>query len=91
MDRPHSLPAAQFSMSLRRAKTPAKAKKNLVDALTLFVTICSEMGTLDEEMKACGFKPRKAVTGKLCLKKDQELLSVPLPFMVNNQRNACHA
>lgn len=74
-----------------QGKTPAEAKKNLIEALTLFVTTCFETGTLDEVMKACGFKPRKAVTGKLCLKKDQELLSVPLPFMVNNQRNACHA
>lgn len=41
-----------------QGKTPAKAKKNLVDALTLFVTICSEMGTLDEVMRECGFKPR---------------------------------
>ena len=49
------------------------------------------MGTLDEVMKECGFKPRKAVSGKFCLKKDQELLSVPLPFMVSRQRQACHA
>lgn len=74
-----------------QGKTPAEAKKNLADALTLFVTTCYEMGTLDEVMKECGFKPRKTATGKLCLKKDQELLSVPLPFMVNNQRNPCHA
>jgi len=74
-----------------QGKTPVEAKKNLIGALTLFVTTCFEMGTLDEVMKECGFKPRKAVTGKLCLKKDQELLSVPLPFMVNSQRNPCHA
>lgn len=74
-----------------QGKTPAEAKKNLVDALTLFVTTCFEMGTLDEVMKECGFKPRKATAGKPCLKKDQELLSVPLPFMVNSQRNPCHA
>jgi predicted RNase H-like HicB family nuclease len=74
-----------------QGKTPVEAKKNLVDALFLFVTTCFEMGTLDEVMKECGFKPRKAVTGKFCLKKDQELLSVPLPFMVSRQRHACHA
>lgn len=74
-----------------QGKTPAEAKKNLVDALLLFVTTCYEMGTLDEVMKACGFKPGRAVTGKLSLKKDQELLRVPLPFMVSNQRQVCHA
>jgi predicted RNase H-like HicB family nuclease len=74
-----------------QGKTPTEAKKNLADALTLFITTCFEMGTLDEVMKDCGFKPRKAVTGKLCLKKDQQLLSVPLPFMVNNKRKTCHA
>jgi len=74
-----------------QGKSPEEAKKNLVDALFLFVTTCFEMGTLDEVMKECGFKPRKAVTGKFCLKKDQELLSVPLPFMVSRQRHACHA
>jgi len=74
-----------------QGKTPVEAKKNLVDALILFVTTCFERGTLDAVMKECGFKPRKASAGKLRLKKDQEILSVPLPFMVNRQRNACHA
>ena len=74
-----------------QGKTPAEAKKNLVDALTLFVTTCSEMGTLDEVMKECGFKPRKSTSGKVYLKKDQELISVPLPFMVNRPRSTCHA
>ena len=72
-------------------KTPLEAKKNLADALNLFVTTCFEMGTLGEVMKECGFKPRKFSSGKVHLKKDQEILSVPLPFMVNSQRNACHA
>ena len=74
-----------------QGKTPVEAKKNLVDALILFVTTCFEMGTLEEVMKECGFKPRKASSGKVYLKKAQELLSVPLSFMVNRQRNACHA
>jgi predicted RNase H-like HicB family nuclease len=74
-----------------QGKTPLEAKKNLVDALTLFVTTCYERGTLDEVMKEWGFKPRKTSTGKLCLKKDQELLSVPLPFMANRQNSVCHA
>ena len=66
-----------------QGKTPKEAKKNLVDALTLFVTTCFEMGTLDKVIKEFGFKPRKNVSGKLHLKKDQEILSVPLPFMVS--------
>jgi predicted RNase H-like HicB family nuclease len=74
-----------------QGKTPGEAKKNLADALFLFVTTCFEMGTLDEVMKECGFKPGRGVTGKLSLKKDQELLSVPFPFMVSNQRQVCHA
>ncbi len=74
-----------------QGKSPVEAKKNLVEALFLFVTTCFEMGTLDEVMKECGFKPRRTVPGKLSLKKDQELLSVPLPFMVSSQRHACHA
>jgi len=32
-----------------------EAKKNLVDALLLFVTTCFEMGTLDAVMKECGY------------------------------------
>ncbi len=68
-----------------QGKTPKGAKKNLVDALILFLTTSFEMGTLDEVMKECGFNPRKAVSGKLRLKKDQELLSVPLPFLVSYQ------
>ena len=74
-----------------QGKSPAEAKKNLVDALSLFITTCFEMGTLDQVMKECGFKPRKTATGALSLKKDQELLSVPLPFMVSSQRHSCHA
>lgn len=74
-----------------QGKTPVEAKKDLVEALTLFVTTCFEMGTLDEVRKECGFKPRKAASGKVYLKKDQELLSVPLSFMVNRPRSTCHA
>jgi predicted RNase H-like HicB family nuclease len=74
-----------------QGKNPEQAKKNLVEALFLFVTTCFEMGTLDEVMKQCGFKPSKTVAGKLSLKKDQELLSVPLPFMVSRKRHPCHA
>ena len=74
-----------------QGRTHEEAKKNLVDALFLFITTCFEMGTLDEVMKECGFKPRKSFTGKLSLKKDQEILSVPLPFLVSRQRHACHA
>ena len=40
-----------------QGKTPVEAKKNLVDALTLFVTTCFERGTLDAVMKELGYTP----------------------------------
>ena len=43
-----------------QGKTPAEAKRNLTDALVLFLTTCFEMKTLDEVMNECGFRPRRA-------------------------------
>jgi predicted RNase H-like HicB family nuclease len=74
-----------------QGKTHGEAKKNLVEAMVLFITSCYEMGTLYDVLKDCGFKPGSRITEKICLKKDQELINIPLPFVVNNQQAACHA
>jgi hypothetical protein len=49
------------------------------------------MDTLDDVLKDRGLTPRHILSGKNCLKKDRELLSVPLAFMVRNPSSACHA
>ncbi|WP_319524753.1 type II toxin-antitoxin system HicB family antitoxin [uncultured Desulfosarcina sp.] len=45
---------------ITQGKTENSAKKNLGDALELFLTTCFEMGTLDEVLKKCGFELRPA-------------------------------
>jgi predicted RNase H-like HicB family nuclease len=51
-----------------QGKTGTQAKKNLVEALSLFLEFCHERGTLDAVLKECGFEkvtvPIKATTPK---------------------------
>jgi predicted RNase H-like HicB family nuclease len=39
-----------------QGKTEAQAKKNLIEALSLFLESCHERGTLDAVLKECGFE-----------------------------------
>jgi predicted RNase H-like HicB family nuclease len=69
------------------------AKKNLIEAISLFLISCIERGTLDEVLKKCGFvpfhgfpTPMKAIpaTG------EENYISVPIPFLVQSGPE-CHA
>lgn len=66
-----------------------EAKKNIAEALKLFVTTCFERGTLNEVLKECGFKLRKKTTK---LPEDRRFIKVPIPFDVTGCHPAvCHA
>ena len=66
-----------------------KAVENLADALRLFLVSCYERGTLDRVLKASGFRPATAarrVSTKKAASKSLNVLSVPLPFLVDTER-----
>jgi predicted RNase H-like HicB family nuclease len=69
--------------------TEAAARKNIEEAVRLFITGCFEMGTLDEVLKECGFQiaaapPRKRPGNK-------NFITVPIPFLAKNHcRTSCH-
>ena len=73
-----------------QGKTQAQAKKNLVDALYLFLTSCYERGTLDDVLKESGFNPvekKPADNGR-----KQDYVNVPLNLLsTKTGPQYCHA
>lgn len=64
-----------------QGETKTEAKKNLVDALSLFIRSCLEHGTLDEVMKESGFSLYKKEPVKP-LKTNGDYVRVPIPMHV---------
>jgi predicted RNase H-like HicB family nuclease len=64
-----------------QGKTEAQAKKNLIEALSLFLEFCHERGTLDAVLKECGFEkiafPIKSTAPK------KKYVEVPLHLVAN--------
>lgn len=74
-----------------QGETEEQAKKNLAEAVSLFLFSCIERGTLDAVLKKCGFSISKAVEHKPKPKyKDFFDVSIPL-FANDNELNECHA
>jgi len=66
-----------------------RAKNNLAEALSLFLTTCLEEGTLDAVLRSCGFRPAKR---KLkTISQPQDYLNIPIPLIANKEAKACHA
>ncbi len=78
-----------------QGETEEKAKKNLIEALSLFFISCFERGTLDSVLKKCGFKPsREKITPKPGKRrKSKNYIDVPIPFLVKqgSHQSGCHA
>ncbi|MBI5524456.1 MAG: type II toxin-antitoxin system HicB family antitoxin [Desulfarculus sp.] len=78
-----------------QGETAEKAKKNLEQALTLFLVSCFERGTLEEVLSQCGFRPSLIATPSVPKKPvgREEYLNVPIPFLVNHAAGSagCHA
>ena len=63
--------------------TEAEARKNIEEAVRLFITSCFERGTLEDVLKECGFQVistplRRKTNGK-------NFITVPIPFSAKNQ------
>ena len=67
--------------------TDAKAKKNLIEALQLFIESCYERGTLDQVLKESGFD---TMTRKGPRSHGEKLLDVSL-FLVGKQHAPAHS
>ena len=78
-----------------QGESERKAKKNLGEALSLFLISCFERGTLDAVLKSCGFKaayPPSTPLKKRPLVKKEDYINVPIPFLVSqNSQVQCHA
>ena len=59
-----------------------EAKANLVDALTGFIMMCYEMGTIFDVLKEAGFVPGTNEQPEPPGKDEVSLVDVPLPFMI---------
>lgn len=64
-----------------QGKTDAQAKKNLIEALSLFLESCHERGTLDAVLKECGFEKVVFPTKSTVPKKNY--VEVPLYLVAN--------
>ena len=76
-----------------QGETEGKAKKNLGEALFIFFTTSLEMGTFEEVLKGCGFKPVMTFPKKTVRKTPkQEYLDIALPFVASRKNpQRCHA
>jgi predicted RNase H-like HicB family nuclease len=71
--------------------TVEEAKKNAVEAISLFLITCFEQGTLADVLSDCGFtlvdKEPDSFLGP-----DEEIINIPLPFMIpDHHANLCRA
>ena len=70
-----------------QGETENEARKNIIEAIRLFIVSCYEKGTLDAVLKGCGFKPiRKAIHTP----RDHKFVTVPIPFNIVTHRSVCH-
>lgn len=73
-----------------QGETKTKAKKNLKEALVLFIGTCVEQGTIDMVLKACGFKPVQ-VEKKSAVKKE-DYINIPIELLATHSAHrSCHA
>ena len=64
-----------------QGETEEQAKKNLSEALAMFLISCHERGTLDAVLKDCGFAPDYSLAQETV--DLAEYIDVPIPFLVN--------
>ena len=70
--------------------TVEEARKNAVEAISLFLITCFEQGTLATVLSDCGFalvdkEPESIVEA------NEEIIDIPLPFMIpNTNPHQCH-
>jgi predicted RNase H-like HicB family nuclease len=75
-----------------QGETEESAKKNLVEAISLFLISCFERGTLDEVLKKSGFVPIHGPSGLMGTTSpmgQENYISVPIPFRIESDTE-CH-
>ena len=74
-----------------QGETQEKAKENLGEALQMFLLDCFERGTLEQVLKECGFAPMTKATRKTKpIQAPNEEISIPLPFIIDENLARCH-
>jgi predicted RNase H-like HicB family nuclease len=76
-----------------QGETQEAAKKNLVQATSLFLISCFERGTLDEVLKKCGFTPIRQISGpikRIPTIGHENYINVPIALQVKSGTE-CHA
>ena len=59
-----------------------EAIENLKEAIEAFIEGCAEMGTLDDVLRECGFKPFKVKKAKP-VEFTEPTICVPIPLLMN--------
>jgi predicted RNase H-like HicB family nuclease len=71
-----------------QGETEVEARKNIGEALYLFLRSCIERGTLDAVLKQCGFQ----ATSDPILESNEEQIDVPLHLLAQfSESQHCHA
>jgi len=73
-----------------QGETEAKAKKNIIEALCLFLTSCFERGVLNQVLHQCGFKNFDSAHPPAFGSSD--FVHVPIHLLASQKNNSsCHA
>jgi len=70
-----------------------QARRNLVEALSLFFVSCLERNTLDDVLKKCGLTVARSLEPirKKGTAAKEDLIDVPIPLLVSRSpQRACH-
>lgn len=74
---------------ISQGETEEQAKKNLGEALHLFLVSCLERGTLDAVLRECGFAPSEAPTSEA--DPTEEKINIPLHLLAKfAESGQCH-
>ena len=79
---------ARFDV-ITQGNTFEEAHENLIEALTLFIETCFEMGTLEEVLREAGFKP--ASTTEDVPDNCPNHIELSFPFLAHNHLGECRA
>lgn len=79
---------------LSQGRNEQEAKKNLREALVMFLESCIKRGTLDAVLKECGFKlyHEEVVEKELDSSSKEEFINIPIHLIApKDSRRVCHA
>ncbi len=72
-----------------QGETPKEALANLVEAITLFIKTCQDMGTLGQVLADCGFVPAADVS-EAAMTGNSDTIDVPVSLLVARQHAQNH-